>query len=259
MRLTLMISTYEKPQALRAVLATVLQQTTQPYEVIVCDDGSGSDTAAVINEAAAKGLNIIHEWREHDGYRLARMRNCAFARASGDYIVSIDGDMIIHPKFISDHLSVAKPGFLVRGPRVALNADLTQRILDGEMLWPSMFSRGIKMPWKLFRSRFLSGFNRIGTRYRGVSGSHWAVWLEDAKKINGFNEDFLGWGCEDYDFSARLWHSGVRRIDLRFAALACHLWHPHSSKERADFNEAIYMDTLAKKKTWCERGLNQHA
>lgn len=258
MRLTLIITTYERSDALAAVLRSVARQSLQPYEVIVADDGSGPETAEVV-KAAAKQLNIIHEWRKHDGFRVARMRNCAIARASCDYIVSVDGDILLHRDFLTDHAAAAKPNCCVTGGRVFLDAENTRKALERKEYWPSIVSRGVGKRHHLVRLRLLSRIFRYPNRFHHIRSCNMAFWRKDAFRINGFNEDFVGWGAEDSDFIERLKNSGVVYRAILYNALVCHLTHPAWHNEQVQVNYDRLAETRRLKLVRCENGLNRHA
>ncbi len=260
MRLSLIISTYNRPDALRAVLASVAGQNVRPHEVIVADDGSGPDSKAVVDQAAAAGLPIRHVWHRHDGFRLAAIRNRAFAAATGDYLVMIDGDILLHPDFVGDHAAAARPGFFVQGSRVILRENLTQRLLDsGGTVWPSFFTAGIGNRKNLLRSPFLSRlFSGVGEGGKGIRTCNFALWRSDLIRVNGFNEDFVGWGREDTELVARLFNAGIKRWNLRFAALGCHLYHPPQSRERLGDNDRLLARTIAEKLSRCQTGVDKY-
>ena len=115
MRVSLIITTYNRPDALLLVLRSIELQTSTPNEVIIADDGSGDDTKETIRAfQKTSDLNIIHSWQKDSGFRAAKSRNKAIAKSSNDYIILIDGDMILHPKFIQDHVNNAESGYLFK-------------------------------------------------------------------------------------------------------------------------------------------------
>lgn len=259
MKISLLISTYERPEALTAVLRSVSRQTRVPDEIVVGDDGSGPDTARVIQTARESGLTIRHAWREHNGFRLARSRNACVAASSCEYLIIIDDDMLLHPEFIRDHEQFAEPGFFVQGGRVLLDAQPARLALETEAYWPSLWDKGVHNKKNLLRCGWLARlFGRPVAGLHGIRTCNFALWRSDYKRVNGFNEDFVGWGREDSEFAARLLHAGVRRRNLRFAAVACHLWHPARSREFVGNNDAILAATVQNKLVRCERGLNLH-
>src|SRR4051794_16035860 len=119
MRSSLVVTTYNWPDALDLVLTSALDQRVLPDEVIVADDGSGEPTAEVVRRRAERfaerRVPLHHVWHPDEGFRAAAIRNRALARASGDYILLIDGDCILHPDFVSSHLAFARQGQFVQG------------------------------------------------------------------------------------------------------------------------------------------------
>ena len=129
MRISLIISTYNSPEALDVCLRSVLRQTSSPYEVIIADDGSTDSTPEVIDRFTKEAkFPVVHVWQKNEGFRLATIRNKAIARAKGDYIVQIDGDIMLHPEFIADHAAAAVRGHFVCGSRVLIQKELTEKI-----------------------------------------------------------------------------------------------------------------------------------
>ena len=257
-RISLLISTYERPDALATVLRSVARQTLKPHQVVVGDDGSGPETAKVVRDAA-QSMNVIHRWLPHEGFQLARMRNYAAAVATGDYLVIIDDDILLHPEFIADHAAAAREGFFAQGSRALLGEKASAEALAADKYWPAFATPAVGNRKNLIRSPFLSRlFAGAVEGLRGIRTCNFALWRRDYERVNGFNEDFTGWGREDSEFCSRLFKSGVRRRNLRFAALACHLHHPPRSREGLDKNDALLAESIARDGFRCERGLNQH-
>jgi len=120
-KVSLIVTTYNRP-----VLKSAAMQSTLPHEIVVADDGSGEETANIIEEASKKStVPILHAWQEDRGFRAAMSRNRAIAMSSGEYIVMIDGDMVLHPLFVKDHIEAAEPGTFVQGSRVLLSEEAT--------------------------------------------------------------------------------------------------------------------------------------
>lgn len=118
MTVSLIISTYNFPKALDICLQSVLQQSVLPDEVLIADDGSREETKKVV-EKFQKQLPVpmIHVWHEDNGFRLTVIRNKAIAKASKDYIIQIDGDIILNRHFIKDHKRFARKNSFVSGSR----------------------------------------------------------------------------------------------------------------------------------------------
>ena len=259
-QVSLIITTYNWKEALQLSLQSALAQMTQPLEIIVADDGSRQDTAVMVREMATRSaIPIIHSWQQDRGFRLARSRNRAIAQARGEYIVLIDGDILLEEHFIADHLRFARPGFFVQGGRALLKARLSQQVLTQKKLPPKFCGMWVENRKNCLRSSLLAHlFSFKSSRLRGIKTCNFAFWKSDAMAINGFNESFEGWGREDSEFTARLMHRGVKRLNLRFHALAYHLHHPPRGRERLRMNDQILHQTMAERKCWCDKGLLEH-
>jgi len=260
MKVSLIITTYNRPDALTLVLAALKRQTCPPSEILVADDGSGPDTATIIRHmASGSAIPIHHLWQDDKGFRAARCRNRAIAAARGDYLIFIDGDMVPSRRFIADHLLISRPGHFVQGTRVLIGKEKTRQFLEKGWREPCLFTPGIKNRKNLLRSPMLAKIMlHPSSSGSGIRTCNFACWRDDAIRVNGFNEDFHGWGREDSEFAARLMNAGVRRLSLRFMARAFHLYHHEAPREGLAANDAILEDTVKNRKTRCERGVNLH-
>lgn len=261
MKISLIITTYNWKEALVLALNSALQQSQLPMEIVIADDGSRSDTAAVIDKIAAKApVPVIHSWQEDKGFRLAASRNKAIAKTKGDYIILIDGDIILERHFIFDHARFALAGHFVQGTRVLLGEQLSSCVLQGKKSLSEPFCRrGVENRKNCLRSDLLCRL--FSYRERGMSGvrtCNFAFWRQDALAVNGFNEDFVGWGREDSEFTARLLNYGLVRRNIKFNALAYHLYHPHNDRSHLDENNQLLKKTITEKLVWCEKGVSRH-
>ena len=128
---SLIISTYNRPDMLRICLLGVLDQSVLPNEILIADDGSGPETKQLVDEFAAKSqVPIVHVWQADDGFRLAAIRNKSFAKASGDYIIQTDGDIILHKHFIRDHIHMAKKNMFISGARSLLDDEYSKTMIQ---------------------------------------------------------------------------------------------------------------------------------
>ena len=278
LKVTLAITTHARADALARVLACVRAQTRPPEELIVAEDGTDPATAAVVaRHAAAAGAGVPphlhHVQQAHLGFRVARLRNLAIAAATGDYIVFIDGDMLLHPAFLGDHARCARPGRWTQGVRIPLDAATTQKVLAGAVDPADGAADGDAptLPGPLSRGRF--GLRRAalwhaprlqrvlrgpGAALLAVKSCNQGFWRADLLRVNGFDERFEGWGPEDKELGARLAHAGVRRQALLGGGIACHLHHPPAPRDRRALNESLLAATLAARATRCERGVDAH-
>lgn len=260
MRVSLIITTYNWKEALALALHSALRQTVLPAEIIVADDGSRPDTAHLVRTMGlASPIPLIHSWQEDQGYRLAQSRNRALARAQGEYIVLIDGDIVLHPQALADHLAAARPGFFIQGPRALLGEAVTRAaFVHGSVGIPPL-ARGVGNKKNCLRSTLLARlFSSERHGLGGIRLCNFAFWRQDALRVNGFNEAFVGWGREDSEFVARLMHAGMRRWNLKFHALGYHLHHAMQTRDRLDLNDDLLDQTLREKAVWCARGVDQY-
>jgi glycosyltransferase involved in cell wall biosynthesis len=258
MKVTIVITTYNWPEALKLVLESINNQIVPPDEVIIADDGSTEETKDLVNSFKLNSIfNIIHSWQEDCGFRAARSRNKAIAKASGDYIILIDGDSILHSNFVQDHIANAEPGQFVQGSRVLLSKNQTKTAIEGKKIKFLFFSSELKIRKNSVHSKLLSLiFSNKKNNMRGIKSHNMAFYKNDCISINGFNNNFIGWGREDSEFVARLFNSGVIRKNIRFNAIQFHLWHTENSRISLGRNDEMLRDAINNRIQWCENGIN---
>ena len=256
-RVTLVINTFNAPDALEKVLSGVNRQSMGPMEVLIADDGSGPATAALL-EGWKNRLNfpLNHVWQPHEGFRRTHVLNQAILKATGDYLVFLDGDCVPHAEFVADHVALAEPGHWVQARRCFVKEryvpefDLSRISVAGWVL-----GRRIEQGLKAFRTPWRSV--RFDRDLRGVIGCNLGIWREDLLAVNGYDESFTGWGREDSDLAARLFHLGRGRKFVRGRAVVFHLNHPVASRAQLESNQARLDETLATKRVRAVRGLQE--
>lgn len=262
LQVSLLITTYNRPDALQKVLYSILRQSIKPVEILIADDGSGEDTAEVIRTFAENcAIPVKHLWQEDDGFRAAQARNRAIAAASGEYMVTIDGDMVLHPEFIRDHILAAQKNTLVQGSHVMLTQEKTAELLSRPTQTESVsfFDKGIEKRLSALRCGHLSKFiwRKKSQSHKSIKSCNMGFFREDALAVNGFNNEFVGWGKEDSEFVSRLYHQGLKRRNLKFGGIAYHLWHHEAERGALPHNDALLNKTLTQKLTRCENGVDQ--
>lgn len=261
MKTSLIVSTYNWPEALQISLRSIFKQTILPDEIVIADDGSTHQTRQLITQMQAKSsIPIHHVWHEDKGFRKTIILNEAIAHASGDYILQIDGDVILSPHFVADHLELAEKNYFVCGSRVKLTPQTTQEILA----LPEIKLKYSRLPLTFilnsFRSRLLRHLlaERYARKIDHLRGCNMAFWKSDLIKVNGYNEDLAQWGHEDGELAYRLHFAGVKKKALKMGGNVYHLYHKEASRS----NEQRHLDELEKVKrnhiAWCENGLNKH-
>jgi glycosyltransferase involved in cell wall biosynthesis len=244
------------------VLDSVARQRAAPDEIVVADDGSGAPTRELISTFVRRSsVPVRAVWQAHEGFRLTRLRNLAIAAATADYLVFIDGDMLLHEGFVADHRRQARAASFTQGVRVRADAGLTTRLIEERCALPGFWSPGLGLLRRsyLLRSRRLSGAARhLANHLVAIKGCNQGFWRDDLVRVNGFNEEIAGWGPEDKELCARLAHAGVQRQSLLFGGVAIHLHHPPAARDALPANLRVYEQTLRERRTWCDRGLDAH-
>ena len=257
MRVSLIVSTYNWPQALALVLNSVMNQSVLPDEIVIADDGSGPETSRLIQRVAEESrVAIHHAWQPDEGFRAASARNRAIRKASGEYLVLIDGDIILHPRFVEDHLSYAQRGTFVQGTRVLLDKEKSRQVLKAGQYRFFFFEAGLQNRKNAIHSKWLHRlFSGRNQTLKGIKTCNFALFRDDIYRVNGFNEDFIGWGREDSELAVRLMNAGIRRKDIRFYAIAYHLYHRENTRASLPENEKRLQEAIVQKKIGCDKGL----
>jgi glycosyltransferase involved in cell wall biosynthesis len=264
--ISVVVTTYNREDALDAVLRSLSRQTDAAFEIVVADDGSRPETARLVEAWTARmRVPIKHVWHEDRGFRLAEIRNRAIRAGTGSYCIFLDGDCIARPDFVAAHRRLAEPGYFVTGNRVLLSARLSERIL-AQGLEPECWTF-----WRLLVRRWQSDVNRVAPliriplgplrklpagRWQGARGSNMAFARADLERVDGFDAEFTGWGREDSDLFIRLIRNGIRRKDGRFATGVLHLWHPDSERSQLPDNQAKLDMLLRGDRSRARRGLS---
>lgn len=263
MKVSLLIATYNWPDALLLVLESVKNQSVLPNEIIIADDGSKNETRQLIdNFKATTAITTHHIWQEDNGFRLAKIRNKAIEKAQFEYIIQIDGDIILHKDYIKDHINYAKKNTFVTGPRVLLSKEATLLALTNKITAFSPFTKNIKNRFNAVHFPIVNQFispkkaplEKIIFKVRGCNMS---FWRQDLLDVNGYEEDFETWGREDSELAARLIKKGVRLSKLRLAGIQYHLDHNEQDKNNIELNNSILAKNNATSSFWCENGITK--
>jgi glycosyltransferase involved in cell wall biosynthesis len=238
--ISVIVATYNREDALGAVLRSLSRQTEERFEVVVADDGSRPATAAVIAAwTSHMPVPLKHVWHEDRGFRLAEIRNRAIRASAGTYCIFLDGDCMARPDYVAAHRGLAEPGYFVTGNRVLLSPALSEHVLAGGLEPESWrLEHFLARRWRGEVNRFapliglpLGPLRKLGgQRWRGARACNVACFRDDLERVDGFDAAFTGWGREDSDLFVRLIRSGVRRKDGRFATGVLHLWHPENER-----------------------------
>jgi glycosyltransferase involved in cell wall biosynthesis len=270
MHISVIVPTYNRPDALAAVLEGYLAQTDPNFDVIVADDGSKEATRALVMSYMSKpGFSVSHVWQEDQGYRLAAIRNRAIAASRADYIIFTDGDCIPLPDFVLRHRRLAEQGWFLAGKRILLSEGFTKRVLSDHLpvhTWGFRQWLGARMQKNI--NRCLPFLNLpVGRALRKFRAGRWesamtcnlSAWRADLLRVNGVDESFTGWGKEDSDLVIRLIYAGVRRKSARFGVPpVLHLWHKQVDRTSLAENERKFEQRLRSRETIAVRGVDQY-
>ena len=259
-RMSLVISTYNHVRPLELCLAGFRNQTAAPMEILIADDGSTPPTKDLVARLAASlPCPVHHLWHEDKGFRKNTILNHCLAAAKGDYLVLTDADCIPHPRFIEDHAALAEQGFWVQGRRSYLNSAASASLQVSQYV-PSFrlfFAGQLTGAAKAFRLPF--PIIQRDTVQRGIIGCNMAMWKKDLLDVNGWDEEYEGWGLgEDSDIGSRLYHLGRPRKFVYGRAVLYHLHHPFLSRDHVPKSKSRLAETHRTKKVRCDKGVNQY-
>jgi len=268
-KICVIVTTYNRPDALRAVLDGYLAQSERDFELIVADDGSTRETKAVAEEWAARApFELRHVWQPDEGFRAAAIRNRAMAQTRAEYILFTDGDCVPSQTFVAQHRRLAEPGCFLAGNRILLSEAFTRRALQQSLSvhrftwadWLRARAGGeVNRTIPLIRLPDGAWRKRHARQWEGVKTCNLSAWRTDLVAVNGLDEVYSGWGLEDSDLVIRLIHAGVRNKSARFAAPVFHLWHRENDRSRLPENRRRLDELLHSTRTRAQRGLDQYA
>ncbi len=264
--ISLVISTYNRPDALAAVIEGCFAQSDRNFEIIIADDGSTASTQQCVEALKARSpVPFQHVWQVDDGFRLAMARNRGTLAARGNYMVFLDGDCIPQRDFIAQHRKLAQRGYMVTGSRVLLSEAFTARVLAEHIDLPGA-TGAAKFGYRLrgHMNKVLQTLLRLPDigrakkrfSWRRIKGCNLAMWRSDLETINGFDESFKGWGHEDSDLVIRMFNAGVMRKDGAFATEVFHLWHREAKRDQATSNRHLVLERAANKSYLASQGLS---
>ena len=189
MKTSLIISTYNRPDALALCLESVKHQTLLPDEVIVGDDGSRDETKQLIERFQKDfPVPLIHVWQEDDGFRLAMCRNKCIAKAKHEYIIQVDGDVILHTRFVEDHVASAQRGYYIKGGRVNIERKRTEKLCHELKYVPlSFLSWGLSRRENAIHCLPLAKYLAPRRKTRPGLGCNMSFWKDDLVQVNGYD------------------------------------------------------------------------
>ena len=260
LKVSLIVTTYNWPEALRTTLQSVIKQCSFDGEIIIADDGSRSETANTIEEVLRPtAVRWCHVRHDDVGIRQARIKNLAVKYSSSPYLIFIDHDVVLHPDFVSDHLRMAEKGVFLQGKRCFLGETQTRRMLAHGPFLPSFLSPHLRNRKNAIRNLLLGRVLSHRKKFqRSLRGCNLSMCREDFLTVDGYDETFDQlWGREDSDICYRLFHNNVRIRNLWFCALQYHLYHKIIKGREKDRLDDELERILEEKRTKSIRGYSR--
>jgi glycosyltransferase involved in cell wall biosynthesis len=265
---SIIVSFYERLTHLKCCLDALTACTDDFDEVVIADDGSSEATVrALAAMIPSYPFRIVHAWQPKDGFRLAAVRNNGIRHSSGDYLIFLDCDFAVLPDTIRSHRENARPRRFLAGLCKYLPEEETRQLMAQgidserlEVLYRELPDRPIVREHRKFsRYSILIRLHLANARKQRCS-SHFSIHRRDMEAINGYDENFVGWGGEDEDISLRMVKAGYRGYSIIRQAKTLHLWHPKELggkhwKEGSNV-EYLYRENIP---AFCENGLVKSA
>jgi GT2 family glycosyltransferase len=255
--ISVIISSYNQNKSLTEILSRLANSSSQINEVIVADDGSTpllkDIPDFVINKQIQKFTFLHHE---DTGFRKCKILNEAIKTSSSNYIVFLDGDCLPHKHFVRDHLALAEKGNFVQGRRCFIRQDKVACLLEERTSLKRLMLSG-KVSGLLKSIRLPIPYIKHNKTMYGLLGCNLGVWRDDLIEINGFDEDYEGWGREDSDLCARLYNRGITRKMVYGRALVYHLNHLENDRGKLKKNDELLKEALRSEKTRCVNGITK--
>ncbi|HYF69380.1 MAG TPA: glycosyltransferase family 2 protein [Ohtaekwangia sp.] len=267
MKVSVIISTYNAPEWLEKVLWAYTVQDFTNFEILIADDGSGSETRQLIESFAQQSsLDIKHVWHEDQGYRRQTILNKAIRESTTEYLIFTDGDCIPRRDFVATHVVMARRGTFLSGGYCKLPLETSKAITFDNIKnqeafnvnWLKNFgSLGFSQTRKLFANGHLASFlDFITTAKATFNNCNSSAWKDDVLAVNGYDERML-YGGSDRELGERLVNYGLRGRQIRHRAIVVHLEHERSYKTRESMerNLLIRNNTRVQKVRWTPHGI----
>ncbi len=230
------IATYNNPRSLALCLDSIRQQDVLPQSICFADDGSGAETKAIIDGFSMPGVVVRHVWHEDIGFRKCEILNKAIASSQAEYLIFLDGDVMIHPGFLRRHLETARRGRFMTGSLIRLDKAATEAVTPEMVRNGTVFDRawlranraidGIStwLKTKPFPLPVMAVLDRLSPVRVSLCGANASAFRDEVLAVGGFDER-MKYGGLDKEFGVRLGNNGTRGAHLRYSAPLVHLDH----------------------------------
>jgi len=264
--ISVIVNFFERLRHLQCCLDALSLCSNAFEEVVITDDGSCQETVEQLGALVSKyDFRITHAWQPHQGFRVAAARNNGIRHARGDYLIFLDCDFVVLPNTLKCHLRAAKPGRFVAGGHINLDEAATVRLLTTPLSSESLKRMERSFPQRQLVKRHRRFIKRTLLMRLGLMshrkqslGGHYSIHRKDIERVNGYDENFKGWGGEDEDLGIRLVKAGIYcRSAIRYAKVL-HLYHPRELGNK-HWKEGPNIDYFNREEvpSFCANGLKQ--
>ncbi len=266
---SVIISVYSNVEALKVVLESLKDQTVRGFEVIVSEDAEHQEMKEFL-DGYPSDFPILHLTQKDQGWRKNQALNKAIVNANGEYLIFIDGDCVLHPRFVEFHLKLAEDGYVLAGKRIKLDSYssslLINKSLSAEGMNKYIFrkSRFIKKngggfveEGYFFDPSGIWGFiPRLRSMYQ-LKGCNMSCSKKAIYAINGFDEDYIRPAIgEDIDLTWRFEKAGYRLKSVRNLAVQYHLYHKENWIDQSE-NIKEMEEKKARNEYICKNGIDK--
>ena len=269
MKISVIVPVYNRLEHFRALFLCLLRQKKQADELIITDDGSSQKVLDFISDLIPKAqFKVKHIYQEDKGFRKTRALNNAVRNSTGDLLIFCDQDLIFGEEYIETIANNIKNNIFLMGRAHHTTEDEKNIILSdieninsyNEIIkkLPAKYIETIDKMLKEDRKRRIIKTLRLAKRGIRLVGMSYALMKEAYLKVNGYDENYIGWGQEDDDFGNRLTVAGINGKELITQNIQLHLWHYSDPTKIHSANEEYYYkrkkEIFSKKDFFCKKG-----
>ena len=261
-----LVSSFNRPRHLRRVLESIAFQrdVDHQFEVVVTDDGSDKETLAVVEQFATNvDFQVQLTTHPHDGFQLARCRNEGVAVSSSPYLLFLDGDCLIPPDHLRHHLDNCLPKCVMAGYCCLLDQRSSESLSLQDVRTGKFLELATSKEHRKLRRMHRKAIWYTWTGHRTkpkLYGGNVGIFRTDYEQVNGYDEKFVGWGCEDDDLRLRLRRAGIGIRSILHRTRTYHLWHPKAQSTPDSWRDGANVSYLQRtdRPSYCELGLSRY-
>ncbi|MDC7954470.1 glycosyltransferase [Fusobacterium simiae] len=272
MKISVIVPVYNRLEHFRALFICLLKQNRQIDELIITDDGSSQKILDYIGDLIPKAsFKIKHIYQEDKGFRKTRALNNGVVNSEGELLVFCDQDLIFGEEYIEYMEKNIKKGYFLLCRPVSINEEEKNIILKKientnkyeELLkpLPKYYLESVNKTLDTDRKRRILNILKLAKRGIKLVGMSYAVLKRDYMKVNGYDENYNGWGEEDDDFGNRLYVAGIKGKELKTPNMQVHLWHYSDPTKKHSMNEEYYYkrkkEIFSNKDYFCKNGCSE--